>query len=85
MNIVVDITAVTDSNGVDIYFLNREPMLNVIDGRYIRQAFNILPQGLTPLVPALRQILAAKYNQTSRKRLLILVATDGYNREESVH
>lgn len=66
-----------DSNGVDVYFLNREPMLNVTDGRSVRQAFNMPPQGLTPLVPALRRILASKRNLTYEKRLLILIATDG--------
>jgi Mg-chelatase subunit ChlD len=52
-------------------------MLNVTDGRYVRQAFNMPPQGLTPLVPALRRILAAKRNVALEKKLLILVATDG--------
>lgn len=53
-------------------------MLNVTDVRYVHQAFSIPPHGLTPLVPALRQILAAKQNRTYGKNLLILVATDGY-------
>jgi hypothetical protein len=66
-----------DPNGVDIYFLNRDPILNVTDGRYVRQVFNTPPQGLTPLVPALRRIIAAKRNLTYEKKLLILVATDG--------
>jgi hypothetical protein len=68
---------VIDPNGVDIYFLNRDPMLNVTDTRYVHPVFNKLPQGLTPLVPALRRILAAKRNQTYNKKLLILIATDG--------
>jgi hypothetical protein len=68
-----------DSNGVDIYFLNREPMLNVTNAQNIRHAFNSPPRGLTPLVPALRRILAAKRSQTYEKKLLILVATDGYS------
>lgn len=74
----MDIAAVIDPNGVDVYFLNREPMLNVTNGQYVRQAFNIPPQGMTPLVPALRRIIAAKANQTYGKKLLILIATDGY-------
>jgi hypothetical protein len=68
---------VIDQNGIDIYFLNRDPMLNVTNGQYVRQAFNIPPRGLTPLVPALRRILAAKRNQPYGKQLLILIATDG--------
>jgi hypothetical protein len=66
-----------DPNGVDVYFLNRDPMLNMTDTRNIRQAFNTPPQGLTPLVPALRRILAAKRSVTNEKKLLILIATDG--------
>ena len=66
-----------DSNGVDIYFLNREPLLNVVDARFVHQAFSQPPDGLTPLVPALRRILSAKRTQTYEKKLLILVATDG--------
>ncbi len=54
-------------------------MLNVTDGRYVHQAFNMPPQGMTPLVPALRRIIAAKGNQTYGKKLLILIATDGYD------
>lgn len=60
-------------------------MLNITDGRYVRQAFNIPPQGLTPLVPALRRILAAKRNQTYGKKLLILIATDGYERKQWIN
>ena len=77
MNIVTDISSVMDSNGVDIYFLNRDPLLNVTNAQAVRQAFSYPPQGLTPLVPALRRILAAKRGQSLEKKLLILVATDG--------
>jgi len=68
-----------DSNGVDIYFLNREPALNVTNVQNIRHIFNNPPQGLTPLVPAIRRILAAKRSQAFEKKLLILIATDGYD------
>jgi len=68
-----------DSNGVDIYFLNREPVLNVTNAQNIRHIFNSPPQGLTPLVPAIRRILAAKRSQAFEKKLLILIATDGYD------
>ncbi|CAF2978143.1 unnamed protein product [Rotaria socialis] len=77
VNTVVDIGAVMDSNGIDVYFLNRDPMLNVNNGQTVRHVFNSPPQGLTPLVPALRKILAAKRSLTYEKKLLILIATDG--------
>jgi len=77
VSIVTDISAVMDANGVDIYFLNRDPMLNVTNTQSMRQAFNSSPQGLTPLVPAIRKILAAKRSQAYEKKLLLLIATDG--------
>ncbi|CAF2740699.1 unnamed protein product [Rotaria sp. Silwood2] len=77
VNIVVDICAVMDSNGVDVYFLNRDPVLNVTNAQNMRHVFNSPAKGLTPLVPALRKILAAKRSLTFEKKLLILIATDG--------
>lgn len=81
---MTDICAVMDSNGIDVYFLNRNPMLNVTDPRNVRQMFNSPPQGLTPLVPALRRILASKRGLSFDKKLLILVATDGYDEKRVV-
>lgn len=66
-----------DANGVDIYFLNREPLLNVTNTQAIRPVFNQPPAGLTPLAPAIRRILAAKRSQAYEKKLLLLIATDG--------
>jgi len=37
-----------DSDGIDVYFLNRNPMLNVTNAQTIRQAFNSPPQGGYP-------------------------------------
>ena len=76
---MVDISAVMDSNGIDIYFLNRDPILNVTNAQAIRPVFNTPPQGLTPLAPAIRRILAAKRSQAYEKKLLLLIATDGYS------
>ena len=66
-----------DSNGIDIYFLNRPPVLNVTDARLISQEFNKPPQGLTPITPALRKILATKRSVSYEKKLIVLIATDG--------
>lgn len=66
-----------DSSGVDIYFLNREPILNVTNTQNILQTFNQRPSGLTPLAAAVRRILAAKRSQAYEKKLLLLIATDG--------
>ena len=74
---MIDIASTMDANGVDVYFLNRDPIMNVNNIQTIRHVFNAPPQGLTPLVPALRRILQAKRSQTFEKKLLILIATDG--------
>lgn len=66
-----------DANGVDVYFLNRDPVPNVTNGQNVRHIFQRPPDGMTPLVRALRQILQAKRNLTYEKKLLILIATDG--------
>ena len=83
VNTVTDICAVMDSDGVDIYFLNREPILNVTNAQSIRQAFNAPPKGMTPIAPAIRRILASKRSQAYEKKLLLLIATDGYGFDET--
>jgi hypothetical protein len=57
-----------DSNGVDVYFLNRDSVLNVTNTQNVGHMFNTPPQGFTLLVPALRKILAAKRDQVSKKK-----------------
>ena len=73
----MEIAAVMDSNGVDIYFLNRPALMNVTDARLVTQEFDKPPKGLTPITPALRNILASKRTISYEKKLLILIATDG--------
>lgn len=82
VTIISELAVVMDSNGVDIYFLNRPPVLNVTDARLITQEFSKPPQGLTPIAPALRQILAAKRAVSYEKKLLIFIATDGAPTDE---
>ena len=66
-----------DADGVDLYFLNRDPVRNVKDIKNILPVFNTPPYGLTPLSRLLRQILAAKKELPFDRKLLILIATDG--------
>jgi len=79
VKIILKIGVIFDSNGVDIYFLNRQPMLRVKDPRTVEQEFETLPCGYTPLVPTLREIfesnLATEVHRD--KKLLVFVATDG--------
>jgi len=66
-----------DPNGIDLYFLNRPPVLNVTDVRLVAQEFNKPPRVLTPITPALRKILAAKRSISFEKKLIVVIATDG--------
>lgn len=66
-----------DSDGIDVYFLNRQPLLNVTNTETIKKAFNNRPQGGTPICGTLRKILAAKRTVSYEKKLVVLIATDG--------
>jgi len=78
VQIIIEIATVFDSNGVDVHFLNRRPMLNVTDPRQVVESFIQPPGGFTPLTAALRQIFhSAASKRGSDKRLLVFVATDG--------
>jgi hypothetical protein len=45
VSIVVDIASVLDPDGVDIYFLNREPMLHVRNSSELIPVFAVPPGG----------------------------------------
>jgi len=78
VQIIIEIAAIFDTNGVDVHFLNRPPMNNVTDGRQVVESFIQRPSGLTPLTSALRRIFqSAASKPGSDKRLLVFVATDG--------
>ena len=75
---ILPISLIFDSNGVDIYFLNRDEPTNVTDPEEIRALFADSPVGYTPLVPVLRRVFnlpAAKVGH--EKKLLVFIATDG--------
>ena len=46
VSIVVDLATVLDPDGVDIYFLNREPMFNVRNSQELVHTFAVPPEGL---------------------------------------
>ena len=73
VSIIIDISAVLDENGVNVYFLNREPLFHVTHHSQLEPRFNTKAAGSTPIVPVLRNILRYK----SEKRRLIILATDG--------
>jgi hypothetical protein len=46
VSIVIDIASVLDPDGVDIYFLNREPIFNVRSSEELIPIFAIPPGGM---------------------------------------
>ena len=46
VSIVVDLASVLDPNGVDVYFLNREPVLNVRESSELIPVFTVPPEGI---------------------------------------
>jgi hypothetical protein len=82
VSITVDIGSVLDPDGLDIYFLNRPPVLRVTDASQLLPAFSQPPNGLTPITRVLRQILNAKQGVIQERKLLIIIATDGQPTDE---
>jgi len=77
VSIIVDLASTLDPDGIDIYFLNRPPLLHVKDSSQLNDTFNRLPNGPTPLTRVLSAILNLKRSQINDRKLLILIATDG--------
>ena len=71
------ITALDASGAVDIYFLNRPPLLGVTDAAQVGVAFASPPQGFTPLTRNFWHIVQAKQAVLAEKKLLLFIATDG--------
>jgi hypothetical protein len=57
VSIVVDIASVLDPDGVDIYFLNREPLFHVRNSAELIPVFSIPPAGMFKKQIIFRQIL----------------------------
>ncbi|CAF2757024.1 unnamed protein product [Rotaria sp. Silwood2] len=79
VSIVIDLASIFDPDGVDVYFLNREPMYNKACYTYLFNKISIVKiiSGPTPMVRVLRQVLKEKKNQIQERKLLIFLATDG--------
>lgn len=83
VSIVVDLASIFDPDGVDIFFLNREPLRHVTHSEQLHSAFSIPPAGPTPMVRVLRYVLREKQTQIKERKLLILIATDGVPTNEN--
>lgn len=89
VSIAVDLASLLDPDGIDIYFLNRSPLLHVFDSSQLDETFSRLPNGATPLTRVLHEVLNLKRARINDRKLLILIATDGIptddNGENDLH
>ncbi|CAF0759959.1 unnamed protein product [Adineta steineri] len=83
VSMVIDLASTLDPDGIDIYFLNRQPLLHVVDSSQLNETFSILPNGPTPLTRVLSYVLNLKRSRVHDRKLLILIATDGLPTDEN--
>lgn len=76
-SIIIDFVTAINPQGLDIYFLNRPKICNVTNVGGLQNAFNIPPNGGTPLIGAINQIYYDKQNVPPNKNVLLVVITDG--------
>ena len=77
VQMVVEIATIFDADGVDVFFLNREPLRSIKsrDDPRLTAALAQPPSGGTPLTEQLQQVIMQYAH--SEKPVLILIATDG--------
>jgi len=75
---IVEIASCFDEDGIDIYFLNREPAIAVKHSNDVAfvQAFEKRPTGTTPLSERL-QAVAKKCSEEEERPVIIFILTDG--------
>ncbi|KAL0229654.1 hypothetical protein GEMRC1_013199 [Eukaryota sp. GEM-RC1] len=81
VQIITKIATCLDSDGIDLYFLNRSGLNNVTETSQIDQLFSNPPRGYTPLTRVLRQAISDKHHVINDpelgKSLLVIIITDG--------
>lgn len=73
---IIEIATCLDPDGIDIYFLNGEPAMNVTDPNFAKTLFAVQPSGYTPMTACYKRVLNEKVRGGERP-VLIIVATDG--------
>lgn len=74
---IVEIATCIDPDGIDLYFLNSDPIKNVTDPSVVRNIFfhTKRPNGYTPLTACYEHVLQDK--NIDERPILIIIATDG--------
>lgn len=76
--VIIEFVTAINSNGLDIYFLNREKICNVNTLAGLQSVFSAAPNGGTPLITSLNKVYLDKINNVNQNRkLLIVVIGDG--------
>ncbi len=77
IKIIVDVASIFDPDGIDVYYLNRLPILNVTKSEQLDLYPNFYqaPSGSTPLGETINKVLNAK--RQCERNLLLIVFTDG--------
>ena len=83
MIVIIELATCLDKSGVDIYFFNRAPLLNVTSIEQIRHYFLELPQGYTPTTRTLQYVFQEKAPVLAEGKLLCILATDGQPTDEN--
>lgn len=73
---IVDLACCFDESGVDVYFLNREPVLGVksIEDAAFLQAIQAPPRGTTPLTETMQRVAQ---RSAGERKVLLFILTDG--------
>jgi hypothetical protein len=74
---IMFIATTLDTDGIDLYFLNRSPVKNVSSLDQVNHIFSTGPGGQTPLITAFNTILREKAHILTERKLLVLIITDG--------
>lgn len=76
-SVIIEFVTAINPNGLDIYFLNRPTLRNVVDMNGLQSTFANPPSGGTPLIGTLRTIFNEKSYLPVNRQLLVVVITDG--------
>jgi hypothetical protein len=79
---IAEIACLMDNSGVDLYFLNRDPIYNLKHPALVlNNVFTVLPMGFTPLGETFDRVIREKRdflsNKEIKKDLLVIMITDG--------
>ena len=75
IRMLIDMALIYDDDGLDLYFLNKNPIFDIKNYLYVEPILNKRPEGHTPLKHITKQIFQ-KYKFNS-KPVLLIIATDG--------